>query len=206
MAKRKTATKKKAVKKSTPKKAPIKKKIIHEKDLNYNDKVLKNRDIHIFDTVDSKSMEKAIKQVLALELTEKAPIRIWINTPGGCVHSGLAFANTLRRVKSHIITIVDNQACSMGGIISVVGDTRYIASTGFWMGHDMRGGIWGDYSAKVEDRADYVKKLWNVLVKHFEKYTKLTKRDLEKLRNGELWLTAGEALEKGVADKILEGC
>jgi ATP-dependent protease ClpP protease subunit len=90
----------------------------------------------------------------------------------------------------------------MAGLISIVGKERYITKNAVWMGHDMSGGITGDYSGKVEYRADFIKKEWKMIENHLKSYTKLTDKEIETLRNGELWLQPEECLVKGIVDKI----
>lgn len=172
-------------------------------ELKIEDILLKNRRLFLFQNVTNESMEKIIKQLFILDLLNKKPIYLYINSPGGSVSDGFALINTMINLKSPVYTIINGEACSMGGLISIVGKKRLMTKNSFWMGHDMRGGIWGDYSGKVEHRANYIQKLWKVLENHLKQYTKLSKQDLQQLRNGELWLDAKECLQKGIIDAII---
>lgn len=173
------------------------------KNFNLDNYLLNKRELFLFETVDSTSISKLIKEIKYLDFQNKKPIKIWINSPGGSTCDGLALVNIMKKVKSKIITIINSKACSMASIISIVGNERYIVKNGVWMAHDMRGGIWGDYSAKVEYRADWIKKHYQQLVDIYKQYTKLTEEDLKIARNGELWLQADECLKKGIVDKII---
>lgn len=168
-----------------------------------NDILIKNRQLFLYEAVTEKSAARIITSIMALDLENKKPITLWINSGGGCTTNGLAIINTMRSAKSKIITIINTQACSMASLISCAGDERKIVVNGEWMAHDMKGGIWGDYSDKVRDRAEWLEKHYKLLTDIYKKYTKLTKQDLERARHGELWLDAKQCLEKSIVDKII---
>ncbi len=182
-------------------KKPIKTRNTQE--LKVDDILLKHRRLFLYDEVNAEKMEKLVKQLFVLDGLNHKPIYLYINSPGGSINDGFSLINIMRFLKSPVITIINTEACSMGGLISVAGKQRFMTRNSFWMAHDMRGGIWGDYSGKVEYRADYIKKCWKMIETHLKTYTKLTAQDLQQARNGELWLTAEECLKKGVIDKIL---
>lgn len=186
--------------KTAPKRNPRKSK----NGVDYEGSVLKDRELFLYGSVENKTVESLIKKIKALDKLNHNPIKLYINSGGGSVHAGLALIHTMRTVKSKIITVINSYACSMAACISIAGDERHIVENGFWMSHDMSGGIHGDYSGKVEARADfYIKRLWTVLSEHLKKYTELTTRDINQARNKELWLNAEECIDKGIADEIL---
>lgn len=172
-------------------------------EIKIEDILLKDRRLFLYDKVISKNIADLIKQLFVLDKLNHKPIYLYINSPGGSVGDGFSLVNTFKLIKSPVYTIINGEAYSMGGLISIAGKKRFITKNSFWMGHDMRGGIWGDYSGKVEYRADYIKKCWKMIENHLKEYTKLSNKELEQLRNGELWLTPEEALQKGIIDKIL---
>lgn len=169
-----------------------------------NDLILKSRIMFIMNDITQSTMAQTIKELFILDTINHKPIRLYINSRGGSVSDGFALIDCISFLQSPIETVIIGEACSMGGLISIVGNSRYMTKNSFWMGHDMRGGIWGDYSEKVEYRADYIKKCWNMIESHLKKYTKLTAKDLLQLRNGELWLNPDECLQKGIIDKIIQ--
>jgi ATP-dependent Clp protease protease subunit len=172
-------------------------------EIKVGDLLLKNRKLFLYDEVEPENMERLVKGLFALDLLNHKPIYLYLTSPGGSVEDGFSLINVIKLLKSPVITIVIGDVCSMAGLISIVGKTRLMSKNSFWMGHDMAGGIWGDYSGKVEYRAEFIKKCWKMIEDHLKKYTKLTDRDLETLRNGELWLNPEECLEKGIIDKII---
>jgi len=171
---------------------------------NADEQMIKNRELFLFDAVTDKTMLHLIKDIKFLDCKNHKPITLWINSPGGSCTDGLALVNVIRMVKSPITTIINTEACSMGSFISCVGDVRKMTSNAFWMAHDLKGGIHGDYEAKVIYRVEYLQKLWAIMVDVYRRHTKLTEEDLEIARHGELWLSAEECLEKGIIDEIIE--
>jgi len=169
-----------------------------------NDILIKNRELFLYEAVNEVSVIRLIKEIKALNYKNHKPITLWINSPGGSTTCGLALINIMRAVKSDIITIINAQACSMASQISVAGNVRKIVHNGEWMAHDMSGGITGDYSNKVKYRAKWIEKHYKMLEDNYKKFTKLTSKDLEIARNGELWLDAKECFDKGIVDEIIE--
>jgi len=176
-----------------------------KKKLNFDvdQNIFKHRRLFLVGEVEEDNIAILIKQLLVLDGINKKPIYLYINTPGGGVSDGFALIDTITHIKSPVYTVIIGEACSMGGIISIVGKRRFITQHAFWMAHDMAGGIWGDYSGKVEYRAPQIQRIWEMLAEHLKKYTKLTDKDIQTARNGELWLSPEECIKKGVVDKIL---
>ena len=173
------------------------------KEIKPDEILLQNRELFLYDKVDNELIEKLIKQIKALNLINKKPITLWINSPGGATACGLGLINTIRLSKAKIITIINSRACSMASLISVVGHVRKIMPNGVWMAHDMASGV-SDYSGKIKYRAEWLEKHYNQLENVYKTYTNLTQKDLQIARNGELWLTPTECLKKGIVDEIIK--
>lgn len=172
-------------------------------EIKIDDVLLKSRKVFLYGEVSVTSMLAVIKKLMVLNGLNHKPIYLFVNSPGGSVHDGFALIDTIKSLKAPVYIVLIGYACSMGGLISIVGNKRYMTKNSWWMGHDMSGGIRGDYSGKIQYRADYVNKTWNMIENHLKTYTKLTKQDLLTLRNGELWLNPQECLKKGIIDKII---
>jgi len=168
------------------------------------DRVLfSQRQLFLYEEVGQEVVEELVKKIIVLEQIKVAPIILHINSPGGSVTDGFALIDTLLSVNSPIITVVSGEAASMAGLISVVGNTRYMTENSVWMGHDMAGGVWGDYTTKVIDRVAFLKRLQEQSTRLLSTHTKLTPDDLLKATHGELWLSPAECLEKGMIDDII---
>ncbi len=177
--------------------------IKRNKDFDPNKILVNKRKLFLTEVVNGKTAFKLIKELMALDSQRKAPIYLYLNTPGGNCASGMAIINTIRNIQSKVITIINTEVCSMGAHISISGNERWMDINGIWMAHDMSGGVDGeDYSMKVIDRAKFQDKYYNkVLNGNLRKYTKLSELQIRNARAGELWLFADEAIECGIADK-----
>lgn len=178
----------------------------NSKDFNYPNvekEHLKNREIFIFEEINESLSKKVIQQLLYLDSISKEDITIWINSPGGSVDDGFAIIDIMKKIKSNITTIIIGNAASMAGHISINGDNRLITKNSTWMEHDMSGGVSGDYTTKVLDRTKNLEVTQKKLHHNLKKNTKLTKKELEKAKHGELWLESKECKLKGIVDKII---
>ena len=194
MARKKKAKPKRSKKKRTPKKIP---------EIKPDQILLGSRQIFLNGVIDSNSAGNIIKQLRALDKLEDSPIVLWINSGGGSITNGLAIIDTIKIIKSGVITIINGIAASMAGIISVCGDKRFITENSIWMAHDgTTGGI--DYFEKLYDRTDYIRNLQKQLLTILRNKTKLSERELTKARHGELWLFAEDCEKKGIVDAIIK--
>jgi ATP-dependent Clp protease protease subunit len=171
--------------------------------------LLPARYIFLHDVIEPELASNVMKQLIFVDRLNdaekvKLPINMWINSPGGSVSDGLMLIDTIQSVTSNVNTIVNGEACSMACILAICGDQRYATKNSIFMLHDIAGGIdGGDYTNKTADRVEFWMKnreqLWNLVASK----TKLSATDLDKARHGELWLTANEALAKGLIDHII---
>lgn len=81
-------------------------------------RLLEDRVIFLGDAIDSAVANTVIAQLLFLEKADsKAPITLYVNSPGGHVTAGLAIYDTMQLVKCPVVTIAVGLAASMGSII-----------------------------------------------------------------------------------------
>ena len=190
------------------KRKPVKRRRRKKDDNHFDpDEILvKKRNVFHYEPIDSKVGYKVIKELLALDAKKKAPIYFWLNTPGGCTGTGMAIIQTMRHIKSKVITIINTEVCSMGGHIAVAGNERWISKDGVFMAHDMWGGQSPDeYSHKQIARGQFLDDYYKgILNRNLKTYTNLTDAQLKKARTQELWLFAEDCIKYGVADKIIK--
>jgi len=166
--------------------------------------LLYNRLLFLFGEIDERLSYHIVRRLAALDLINNKPIALYINSPGGNVDGGFAIIDAIKGIKSLVYTIISGEACSMAGIISVAGDKRLMTQNSVWMGHDMQGGIHGDYTTKVLDRADFLKQEQTRLTTFLRNHTKLSEAELTKARHGELWLYHKDCLAKGIIDEVIK--
>lgn len=167
--------------------------------------LLEHRQLFLFEPITAEVARDLIKKMVALDRKKVAPIALYINSPGGRVNAGFAIIDSINGINSPVITIIVGMACSMAGILSVVGEKRFMTEHSVWMSHDIAGGVSGsDYTSKTIDRVEFMKLEQKKCEIFLAKHTKLTPRELTKARNGELWLTPDECLKKGVIEEIIK--
>ena len=160
------------------------------------------RHIILYGEIDEHSARETNTKLNAMAIKNyKKPIYLEINSPGGCVSCGIAIMNTIQSIPAPVVTLINGEACSMAGLISVVGDHRTIAQNSYWMGHPMQDMV-GGTARTIKDRGIYLEKLEEDLRRIFERKTKLTNKEFDLMLRGELWLNAEECLEKGIVDEI----
>jgi len=164
--------------------------------------LLRCRQLFLFDVINNESAKKIIAQLITLDKIKVAPIALYINSPGGYLNDGFAIIDAMKGVRSPVVTFVTGHACSMAGLISVAGNKKVMSNTAVWMAHDIHS-YHHDYATKIIDSVEFLKEEQKKVFDFLGKHTKLSKADLEKARNGELWLSAKDCLKKGVIDSII---
>jgi ATP-dependent Clp protease protease subunit len=172
-------------------------------DIKVDQILLNKRQIFLTGKIDEKLADKLIKEMIALDILANTPILLWINSRGGEVASGFAIVDCIKGLRSPLITAINGRACSMAGVISISGTKKIMSEHSVWMIHDMFTGAY-DYMEKVRDKIKFSEELQTELFKFLRNNTKLTEKDLEKARNGELWLKADECKKKGIVDMVVK--
>lgn len=163
---------------------------------------LRGRELFLFDYINTKSTTDLVTKMIALDKINNKPIILWINSGGGSIVDGFSIIDTMRAIRSPVVTAINGMAASMAGIISVTGDKRFMTKNSYFMAHDGKSYV-TDYFEKIYDQVDLLKKLQSQIATILRTYTKLSERDLTKARHGELWLDSNQSLEKKIIDKII---
>ena len=141
---------------------------------------------------------------LASENPDK-DINIYINSPGGSVTAGLAIYDTMQYVKCDIKTICMGQAASMAAILLAGGTKgkRYSLPSSRVMIHQPRGGAEGqesDIAVQAKEIIRLKKLSINYLSEKTGKDSEIIAQDMER----DFYMSAEEALEYGIIDKIMK--
>ena len=169
-------------------------------------RLLKERIIFLGDEVNSHTAGLVVAQILFLEAEDpEKDIHFYIDSPGGSVTDGMAIYDTMQYVKCDVSTICIGMAASMGAFLLAGGakGKRMILPNAEVMIHQPLGGAQGQ-ATEIQIAAEHIirtkKKLNELLAantgKSIEQVTEDTERDN--------WLSASEALEYGLVDKIIE--
>jgi ATP-dependent Clp protease protease subunit len=144
-------------------------------------------------------------QLLFLESTEPAKdIIMYINSPGGSVHSGLGIYDTMQYIKPDIATICTGLAASMGAVLLAAGASKKRSALPHSrvMIHQPMGGAQGqatDMEISLKQILELKKDLYDILAKHTGK----TYNQIEKDSDRDYWMRAAEAKKYGLIDEVL---
>ena len=130
-------------------------------------------------------------------------ISIYLNTPGGSVYAGLGIYDTMQFVKSRVATICTGMAASMGAVLLVAGEKGMRAALPHSrvMIHQPMGGIQGQAS-DIEITAKEILKLKDELYQIISDHSGQAMDKIRQDADRDYWMTAAEALEYGMIDKL----
>lgn len=168
-------------------------------------RLLEDRVIFLGEAIDSHVANTVIAQLLFLEKQDsKAPITMYINTPGGHVTAGLAIYDTIQYIKPDVITVAIGMAASMGSIILAGGakGKRYSLPHSEIMIHQPLGGAeW--QATEIKIAAEHILKTGGILYRILSKHTGQPIEQVEKDCDRDNFMDAKQALKYGLIDKII---
>jgi ATP-dependent Clp protease protease subunit len=169
-------------------------------------RLLKDRIVFLGDEVTADLANVVVAQMLFLANEDpKADIHLYINSPGGSVHSGMGIYDTMQFVRCPVSTYVIGMAASMGAVLSAAGapGKRYVLPHARVMIHQPLGGARGpatDLKIELNEMMRTQRQLYEILARHTAKNIDEITRDCD--RNN--WMDAEQAVAYGLADRILE--
>jgi ATP-dependent Clp protease protease subunit len=169
-------------------------------------RLLKDRIVFVSGPIGDDLANIIIAQLLFLEKeNEKEDIQMFINTPGGHIHSGLAIIDTMKYIKCDISTIAVGMAASMGSVILASGTKgkRYSLPNSKILIHQPLGGVEGQAS-DIAIEAEEILKMKDTLNKMLAKATGQSKSQIEKDVDRDKYFTAQEAKDYGLIDKVIK--
>lgn len=176
-----------------------------ERSYDIYSRLLKERIIFLTGPVEDHIATLVCAQLLFLEAENpKKEIALYINSPGGVVSSGMAIYDTMQFIKPAVSTLCIGQAASMGSLLLAAGhkDMRFATPNARIMVHQPSGGFQGqasDIERHARDILKMKKRLNDIYVKHCGR----TYEEVEKTLDRDHFMTADEAREWGVVDKVI---
>ncbi len=177
-----------------------------ERSVDIFSRLLSDRIIVLSDEVNDTTASLVVAQLLFLEGQDnEKDISLYINSPGGSVSAGLAIYDTMQYIKCDVSTICMGMAASMGAFLLSSGakGKRIALPNSEVMIHQPSGGAQGQ-ATEIEITAQHIlrtkKKLNEILAANTGKSVEEIARDTER----DNWLSAQEALEYGLVDKVFE--
>jgi ATP-dependent Clp protease protease subunit len=180
----------------------------HQGERSYDiySRLLKERIVFLGSQVNDEVANSIMAQLLFLEKEDPTKdIMFYINSPGGSVSAGLAIYDTMQHIKAPVSTVCIGLAASMGSVLLAAGSKgkRFALPNSEVMIHQVLGGAEGQAS-DIEIAANHIlrtkKKLNEILAKHTGKSLAQVTKDSDR----DNWMTAQEALDYGLVDKIIK--
>lgn len=171
-------------------------------------RLLKERIVMLNGPVEDMMSNTIVAQLLFLESENPdKDISLFVNSPGGVITSGMAIYDTMQFIKPDVATYVMGQACSMGSFLAQAGapGKRYMLPYARHMIHQPSGGARGmasDIEISYKEIMHMKKMLTELYVKHNTKGK--TYEDFEKDMDRDTFMSAQQALDYGLIDKIID--
>lgn len=168
-------------------------------------RLLNDRIIMLNGQVDDASASVIIAQLLYLEGQDPdKDISFYINSPGGSVSAGLAIYDTMQYIKCDVSTICMGMAASMGAFLLSSGakGKRYALPNSEIMIHQPLGGAQGQAS-DIIIHANHIKRTRSNLNKILSENTGKPIEVIEQDTERDNFMTAAEAAEYGLIDKVI---
>ncbi len=129
------------------------------------------------------------------------PITLYINSPGGDIHAGMALIQTMRDLRSPVHTFVLQLAASMAAVVAIAGSRRYAYPGARWLLHRDYGQAAGDY-LDLQIAANELKVVDKTADQVVLNFTKIEPAKLEEMQQKDHWLGIRAALKWGIVDDI----
>lgn len=169
-------------------------------------RLLKDRIIFLGSQVNDVVANSIIAQMLFLDAEDPTKdISLYINSPGGSITAGMAIYDTMQFIKSDVSTICVGLAASMGAFLLNAGapGKRYALPNSEIMIHQPLGGAEGQ-ATDIEIRARRILKMRDTLNKILAERTGQPLERIEKDTDRDYFMSAAEAKEYGLVDKVIE--
>jgi len=171
-------------------------------------RLLKDRIIFLGGPIDDTTANLIIAQMLFLSNEDvKKDIHFYINSPGGSITAGLAIYDTMQFLRCEVATYCVGQAASMAAVLLAGGHPgkRFLLASNRVLLHQplISGQLIGpatDLDIEAKEILRLRARLYDILAKHTGQTTEKVEKDCD--RN--LWFDAAEAIEYGLADRVLQ--
>ncbi len=176
-----------------------------ERSYDIYSRLLKDRIIFLGEEIDDHISSLVVAQLLFLEAEDPdKDICIYINSPGGSVTAGMAIYDTMQYIKCDVSTICVGLAASMGAFLLSSGakGKRYALPNAEVMIHQPLGGARGQAS-DVQLHAQWLLKTKEKLNRILSENTGKDLADIERDTDRDNFMSAAEAAEYGLIDKVI---
>ncbi|MBQ3931583.1 MAG: ATP-dependent Clp endopeptidase proteolytic subunit ClpP [Firmicutes bacterium] len=177
-----------------------------ERSYDIYSRLLKDRIIFLDGEIDDAAASLVVAQLLFLESEDPdKDINIYINSPGGVITAGMAIYDTMNYIKPDVCTICVGMAASMAAFLLSSGakGKRYVLPNAEVMIHQPLGGTKGQ-AEDIKIAAEHIVKIRERLNRILAANTGQTLEKIAQDTDRDNYLDAQQAVEYGLADKIVE--
>jgi len=168
--------------------------------------LLSDRVVFLCDEVNDATASLVVAQLLYLEAQDpEKDICLYINSPGGSVSAGLAIFDTMNYIKCDVSTICVGMAASMGAFLLAAGakGKRIALPHSEIMIHQPLGGMRGQAS-DIKIHSDHILRTRDTLNRILAERSGQSLEKIQQDTDRDNFLSAQEALEYGLIDKVIE--
>ena len=177
-----------------------------ERSYDIYSRLLNDRIVFLSEEVNDVTASLVVAQLLYLEAQDAdKEISLYINSPGGSVSAGMAIYDTMNFIKCDVSTICIGMAASMGAFLLAAGakGKRIALPNSEIMIHQPLGGMQGQ-ATDIKIHADHILRIKDKMNRILAENTGKPLKTIEKDTERDNFMTAQEALEYGLIDKIYE--
>lgn len=177
-----------------------------ERSYDIYSRLLKERIIFVTGEIEENMASTICAELLFLESENPdKDIYMYINSPGGVITAGMAIYDTMNYIKPDVSTICMGEACSMGSFLLAGGTKgkRFALPNSKVMIHQPLGGYQGQ-ATDIEIHANEIIKTKKTMNEYLAKFTNKKYDDIVQATERDNFMTAQEALDFGLIDKIVE--
>ena len=179
----------------------------YEQWINIYERLFRERIIFLAEEVDDAIANAIVAYMLYLDSEDPGkPIYLYINSPGGSVTAGMAMYDTMQHIKSEVVTICVGLAASMGAFLLTAGTKgkRLALPHARIMIHQPLGGVGRSQATDIEIEANQILRVRQELNGLMAEHTGQTIEQIEKDTDRDNFMSAQEAMEYGLIDRVIE--
>lgn len=137
----------------------------------------------------------------ALEKANGQPVDVYINSGGGDIFAGSEIYTALRGYAGKVSIHIVGLCASAASVIAMAG-TSDMSPTAMMMVHNVSSYASGDYH-DMDKQSDILQQANKTIAAAYVGKTGMSEEDALKLMDVETWLTAQQAVEKKLVDKVM---
>jgi len=176
---------------------------------------LQHKEIVITGTIKEDLIERAVIQLFnfnnmdnqqRLEIEERQPIIIYINTFGGSLNESFSLIEAIEHSTTPVITVALGKACSSGFLILLAGHKRYAQKYTTLMYHQGSGGVLAEFG-KIIEYGKYIEAMQKDIDDYVISKTNIKKKKMDDVfhHKQDWFICTEEAINLGIIDGVWTG-